>query len=65
MIFLRTSISLPFRYPALLNSLKGELAYLHALFSVLIGYTPLKLHIKITLAESVVELVSRFLPFRF
>lgn len=28
--------------------LKGELGYVHALLSVLVGYTPLKMHIKIT-----------------
>lgn len=36
--------------------LKGELSYVHALFSVLIGYTPLKMHITITSPDSVLEL---------
>lgn len=36
--------------------LKGELGYVHALFSVLRGYTPLKMHITITLQDSVMVL---------
>jgi diacylglycerol kinase (ATP) len=36
--------------------LKGELAYIYALFSVLAGYTPLRMHIAITLEDSVLEL---------
>ena len=36
--------------------LKGELGYVYALFSVLAGYTPLHMHIIITLEDSVVEL---------
>ncbi|MEI8031948.1 MAG: diacylglycerol kinase family protein [Chlorobiaceae bacterium] len=36
--------------------LKGELGYLYALFSVLIGYTPPKMHIKITGEDSLWEL---------
>ncbi|MBN1279320.1 MAG: diacylglycerol kinase family lipid kinase [Chlorobiaceae bacterium] len=36
--------------------LKGELSYVHALFSVLIGYTPLKMHITITAPDFVLEL---------
>jgi YegS/Rv2252/BmrU family lipid kinase len=36
--------------------LRGELAYAHALFSVLLGYTPLKMHIKITVPGGMVEL---------
>jgi len=35
---------------------KGELGYIHALFSVLIGYAPLKMHIKITSPDSVYEM---------
>lgn len=35
---------------------KGELGYIHALLSVLIGYTPLKMHIKITSPDSVYEM---------
>ncbi len=36
--------------------LKGELAYLYALLRVLVGYSPVKMHIKITHEESVQEL---------
>jgi diacylglycerol kinase (ATP) len=36
--------------------LKGELGYVYALFSVLAGYTPLHMHITITLEDSVLEL---------
>jgi diacylglycerol kinase (ATP) len=36
--------------------LKGELAYVYALFSVLMGYTPLNMQVKITLEDSVLEL---------
>ena len=36
--------------------LKGELCYLYALFSVLAGYTSLKMQIKITLEDSIQEI---------
>lgn len=36
--------------------LKGELSYVHALFSVLVGYAPLKMHIKITAPDAVLEM---------
>jgi YegS/Rv2252/BmrU family lipid kinase len=36
--------------------LKGELGYVYALFSVLIGYTPLKMHIIVTAPDAVLEL---------
>jgi diacylglycerol kinase (ATP) len=36
--------------------LKGELAYVYALISVLSRYASLKMHIKVTLADSVIEL---------
>ncbi len=36
--------------------LKGELSYAHALFSVLVGYAPLKMHIKITAPDAVFEM---------
>jgi diacylglycerol kinase (ATP) len=36
--------------------LKGELCYLYALFSVLAGYTSLKMNIKITLDDSILEI---------
>jgi YegS/Rv2252/BmrU family lipid kinase len=36
--------------------IRGELSYVHALFSVLLGYTPLKMHIKLTVPDGIVEL---------
>lgn len=36
--------------------LKGELSYLSALLRVLIGYTPLKMHIAITLPDGILQL---------
>ncbi len=46
-----------------LSWLKGELAYVYALFSVLAGYTSLPMHILITLEDSVLELHERIFAF--
>ncbi|KZK73521.1 MAG: diacylglycerol kinase [Pelodictyon luteolum] len=43
--------------------LKGELAYAYALFRVLIGYAPVKMHIEITLPDRLVVLDERVFAF--
>jgi YegS/Rv2252/BmrU family lipid kinase len=43
--------------------IKGDLCYVHALFSVLLGYTPPKMHIKITFPGGIVELHEHVFAF--
>ncbi|WP_041463731.1 diacylglycerol/lipid kinase family protein [Pelodictyon luteolum] len=43
--------------------LRGELAYAYALFRVLIGYAPVKMHIQITLPDRLVVLDERVFAF--